>query len=144
MAKRKRGGGGGSAKSTQERELKRLTEIVTQTTHVFTCPTDACIELAELCNDAVEDAAIVHNAASLASEIWSPIGTDIAKPIADAARELLAEYERHTAALIALRDTFAALSDSDNHEHLEPAAKYAEIVIKHMAALNARDGGDDD
>lgn len=140
MAKRKRGGG--SAKSTQERELQQLAEIVTHTTHVFTCPTDVCIELAEICNDAVEDAAIVHNAGSLASEIWSPVGTDIARPIADAARDLLAEYERHTAALIALRDRFAALSDSDNHEHLEPAERYAEIVMKHMDALNARDDGD--
>lgn len=140
MAKRKRG----SAKSTQERELQQLVEVVTQTTHVFTCPTDVCIELAELCNDAVEDAVVVHNAGRLTSEIWSPVGTDIAKPIADAARDLLAEYERHTAAMIALRDRFAALSDSDNHEHLEPAAKYAELVMKHMEALNARDAGDDD
>lgn len=140
MAKRKRG----SAKSTQERELQQLVEVVTQTTHVFTCPTHVCIELAELCNDAVEDAVVVHNAGSLTSEIWSPVGTDIAKPIADAARDLLAEYERHTAAMIALRDRFAALSDSDNHEHLEPAAKYAELVMKHMEALNARDAGDDD
>ena len=136
MAKRKRGNGGGHSKSREERDLKQLSEIVTKTTHVFTCPTDVTIELAELCNDAVESAVLFQNAASLAREVWAPVGTDLARPIAEAATEMLAEYERHTTAMLALRDRFAALADSDNHEHLEPASKYVDIVMKHMAALN--------
>ena len=122
----------------QENRAKTETEdLVYDTAGVFTCAFELANDFAWQCDNNIEDLESDTLFNQIAIEIWRD-HTGPMKELPQVLTDLLAERDRHRAALSDLEVRFKTLADMNHHEHLEPIETYRQLVRERLAQQEAK------
>jgi hypothetical protein len=120
----------GERNQREQQRQRELDAIVEDLATRYTCSVETARDFADRCSDQLDDMEYELDCTRVAVDFWSDAPSHTA-PLVEALRELVAEHERHAAAIAALHGRMSELaSDEAVHHHLDEPPEYYEDELR--------------